>query len=115
MLIGSFNKLHAYTRSINFELQCLFAKQLNESEHLVISGYSFGDQGINSRIISWALSSRKRKIYLIHKAPEDLILNARPAIRTNFNFLQKQNKIFYIREFIDNKTSWSTIKEIVFN
>ncbi len=113
MLIGSFNKLHAYTRSINFELQCLFAKQLNESNDLIISGYSFGDQGINSRIINWALGSKERKIYLIHKQPDNLIRNARPAIRTNFSFLYKQNKIFHIEEYITEKTSWSEIKKTI--
>lgn len=115
MLIGSFNKLQAYTRSINFELQCLFSKQLNETDDLIISGYSFGDQGINSRIINWALASRNRRIFLIHKNPDDLIQNARPAIQTNFSFLNKNKNIFHIEEYITENTTWSGIKSFLYN
>ncbi|OGU42160.1 MAG: hypothetical protein A2315_04015 [Ignavibacteria bacterium RIFOXYB2_FULL_35_12] len=115
MLIGSFNKLHAYSRSINFDLQCLFAKQLSESDDLIISGYSFGDQGINSRIINWVLASRNRRIFLIHKNPDELIKNARPAIQTNFSFLNKNGNIFYIKEYIDENTTWIRIKSFINN
>jgi len=113
MLIGSFNKLQAYNRNINFTLQCLFAKQLNESDELIISGYSFGDKGINSRIIDWALASRKRRIILIHKTPNELIIRARPAIRNNFNFLYRQQKIIHIKEYITENTSWTEIKKLI--
>lgn len=113
IIIGRFNKLQAYSRSINFELQCLFADQLNQSDTLIISGYSFGDQGINSRIINWALGSRARNIVLIHKNPDDLIRNARPAIRSVFSFLEKNNKIAYIKDFITKNTKWSEIKSFI--
>lgn len=113
VIIGRFNKLQEYNRSINFELQCLFASQLDQTDTLIISGYSFGDQGINSRIIHWALSSRKRKIFLIHKNPADLIKNARPAIRGIFSFLEKNENVIYIKEFITKDTKWSEIKKYI--
>lgn len=110
MLIGSFNKLLAYSRNINFSLQCLFAKQLNVLDNLIISGYSFNDKGINTRIIDWSLASRNRRIIVIHKNPDELIQNARRAIQNNFSFLDKNGKIFFIEEYITPNTTWAGIK-----
>jgi hypothetical protein len=67
IILGSFNKLSEYSRGINFDLQCLFAKHLNMCNRLIISGYSFGDKGINSRIINWLYGNHQRKIIIIHK------------------------------------------------
>jgi len=113
IIIGRFNKLQAYTRSINFELQCIFAQQINKTNDLIISGYSFGDQGINSRIIHWALHSKERRIFLIHKDPENLILNARPAIRNMFSFLDKQKKIIFITDYITPATKWFELQKFI--
>ncbi|TAL59546.1 MAG: hypothetical protein EPN88_17170 [Bacteroidetes bacterium] len=115
IIIGRFNKLQEYTRSINFELQCLFANQLDQTNNLIISGYSFGDQGINSRLIHWALGSRERRIFVIHKDPDDLIKNARPAIRKIFSFLIKKDKVIYVKDFITKDTKWSDIKKFLLN
>jgi len=110
ILIGSFNKLPAYTKGINFDLQCLFAKYLNECNRLVISGYSFSDQGINSRIINWLYGSRDRKIVIIHKNEKDLIRDARPAISRiiDQNIIQENDLVRIIPKWFQ-ETNWAEI------
>lgn len=111
ILIGSFNKLPAYSKGINFDLQCLFAKYLNECNRLIISGYSFGDQGINSRIINWLYGSRERRIIIIHRNEQELFRNARPAIDSIIqrNNVEQTDLIRIIPKWFQ-ETNWSEIK-----
>ena len=80
LIIGTFNKLNRYSRGVAFELQNMFYTYLEEVERLVISGYSFGDQGINSRIINWFYKNKNRNIIVIHPDPEELKKHVRTAI-----------------------------------
>jgi hypothetical protein len=110
ILIGTFNKLQQYTRGNYFELQYLFQERLQKTNILIISGYSFGDQGINSRIIYWLFKSVKNKIIVIHPEPEKLKKNARPAISNQWNYLIKNNALQVIPKMIQHVT-WEDIKE----
>lgn len=114
LIIGSFNKLRDYSRGTIFDLQCLFSKYLNESNRLIISGYSFGDQGINSRIINWLYGMRDRKIIIIHKNGDELFQNARPAIRSilHWNTKEKTSSINIIPKWFE-ETNWDEIKYYV--
>jgi hypothetical protein len=110
LLIGSFNKLHEYTRGLNFRLQVLFYNYLNESNYLVISGYGFADQGINSRIFDWLYSSKNNRIILIHNNIESLKKSARPAISSELDGWISSGIVFHISKFIEEIT-WQEIKE----
>ncbi len=117
ILIGSLNKLHQYNRSINFELQCLFANKLESCNYIVISGYSFGDQGINTRIIEWLARSNKRKLIIVHKKEcmVDLTEKARPAIQRLLESQNNNNTILTIPKFIEigNRLEWKEIKDLI--
>lgn len=80
ILIGTFNKLSDYSRNIAFELQHLFYSALKTVNTLIVAGYGFGDQGINSRIINWINNNSNNKIILIHPNPDQLKMTARKAI-----------------------------------
>jgi hypothetical protein len=114
LIVGSFNKLRDYSRGIIFDLQCLFSKYLNESNRLILSGYSFGDQGINSRIINWLYGERDRKIIIIHKNEDELFQNARPAIRRilHGDTKEKTSLINIIPKWFE-ETDWDEIKYYV--
>ena len=43
---------------------CRFYHTLNNHSHLIVSGYSFGDKGINEKIIEWIYSGNKRMIII---------------------------------------------------
>lgn len=111
LIMGSFNKLREYSRGAIFDLQCLFSRTLNQCNRLIISGYSFGDQGINSRIINWLYGMRDRKIIIIHKNEEELFQNARPAIQSviRADLTEKTNLIRTIPKWFE-ETNWQEIK-----
>ena len=113
VLMGSFNKLNQYSRSIYFDLLCLFAQKLESCNYLVVGGYSFGDQGINTRIIEWMFKSQLRKLIVIHSKEEELRLRSRPAIRDKWSYLKKKNTILNIKKYIniEDKLEWNELKE----
>lgn len=81
LLVGRFNKMFEYVgRGIFTELHNRFYQGLARTKALVVSGYSFGDRGINTRIIEWVYSSRDNRIVLIDPDPNALRGRARGAI-----------------------------------
>jgi len=108
--IGSFNKIHQYNRGIYFQLQCLFSKLLAESNLIIISGYSFGDQGINNRIIDWVYLDRNNRIIVIHPDEEKLKEHLRPAILGKWDLWLKSNTMKIIPKYIQDVT-WSDLNE----
>jgi hypothetical protein len=65
LLAGTFNKLFDYTDAIFLEFQYRFHRALFESDHLIVCGYSFGDKGINQRIVERMTSVPLCKLLVI--------------------------------------------------
>ncbi len=110
--LGSFNKLNEYSKGINFDLQYLFAKNLNKCDYIIISGYSFGDKGINSRLINWLYKKRGRKMIIIHKNASELFQHARPAISNiqHWDYKEKTDLIRVIPKWFQ-EINWREVKE----
>ena len=53
LLIGTFNKPAKYTEPMLRDVHYQFGKILEETDMLVVCGYSFGDKAINTQLISW--------------------------------------------------------------
>ena len=109
LLIGTFNKISDYSRGIFLELRYQFRSTINESDLIVICGYSFGDKGINSEIIKWYYNKRGRRFIIIHPDRDSLVANARSAIRDKWpewerhsiTFIDKQFENISIDEFME--------------
>jgi hypothetical protein len=73
ILIGRNNKFKDYYKwNIFAELHRRFKESLCHTERLIISGYSFGDEGINNRIVDWLVGNSKRKAIIIDPDPDDI-------------------------------------------
>lgn len=81
LLIGTFNKISAYSSGIFGELHHCFRSTISEANQMVICGYGFGDKGINIEILEWYYDKRGRRLVIIHPDPDSLVANARPAIQ----------------------------------
>lgn len=112
ILIGTFNKMLAYTSGIYAEIYHKFFQYLPETKYLIISGYSFGDKGINARIIKWLYISSEHKIFIIHPNPEILKKEVRGAISEKWDSWIQNNKLSIIKKKIE-EVSWSQIKKIM--
>lgn len=109
ILIGTFNKVYEYTESIFSDIYYQFRSLLSKSKNLVVSGYSFGDKGVNNAILEWLYTDRQNKIIVIHPHPNTLIEDtARMAIRKAYTGIAKNNFVT-IPKYIQD-TSWKEIK-----
>lgn len=112
ILVGTFNKIYEYTEGILSSIYYQFRNLLNKSKCLVITGYSFGDKGINTAIIEWLYSDRQNKIIIIHPNMDNLLRNAaRSAITKSYTGMAKKNFI-NIPKYIQ-ESSWKEIKSVL--
>ncbi|MBI3168715.1 MAG: SIR2 family protein [Chloroflexi bacterium] len=110
ILMGTFNKMFNYTKGIFADIYCLFREALRRTEHLVISGYGFGDKGINIQLVEWMYLSPNNKIMLVEPNIENLKTRARGVIQEHWNSWVTQKKLKIIEEGIE-KTSWERLAE----
>ena len=85
MLIGTFNKIRDYYGTPYFDLAATFRRQLTRINWLVVSGYSFGDKGINTALSEWMDSHQAAKILVLHERGDQCLDRARGAIRDRRN------------------------------
>lgn len=109
LLIGTFNKLLSYTSGIYAELYYAFFRWLPEADSLIIAGYSFGDKGINARIVDWMMASRARRIVIIDPDSDLLKKKARGAIGNRWEDWFNAGRLHVLSKGIES-TSWSEIK-----
>ena len=106
-LIGSFNKLNSYLGGLYEIFYDLLKKRIDNAEFLIVSGYSFGDKGINTRITQFLSSSESKKLIIVHPDKESLKSNARGSFHINILPNSKT-------EIIEKKFEELTIEELIF-
>ena len=104
ILIGTFNKLIDYNSGIFSELFCLFSNKLDQLNILLISGYGFGDVGINTKIIEWYYNDSQNKIILIHKNHDKLKEKARGAISNKWDNWIQEKRLIIINKWFEEVT-----------
>lgn len=113
LLIGTFNKMLGYLSDIFETLYDSFKATLRESNKLIISGYGFGDKGINTQLSHWLNQENAEKMIIIHPYKDDLILHSRGNYRLNFmNADSKHPKVELIEKKFEEVTT-AEIKEVL--
>ena len=84
LLIGTFNKPSRYSWDLMLDSHYRFRKILDDSETLIICGYSFGDKAINTQIVFW--HSLGRSLVVIDRRYQSQVLaTARYAAHNSLN------------------------------
>ena len=96
LLIGKFNKPTEYSQGIFLDLHHRFRSTLREADWLVVCGYSFGDKGINTAILEWYYAKRGRRLLIIHPDRDELVSNARAAIRNKWDEWEDRDAIEFM-------------------
>ena len=110
ILTGTFNKLIDYNSGIFSDLFCLFPQKLAQIKTLIISGYGFGDVGINTKIIEWYYKNSQNKIILIHKNPDELKEKSRGAISGKWGNWIKEERLIIIKKWFEEITFYELNK-----
>lgn len=88
ILVGTENKIFSYSSGIYLRLISSFQKHLDEVDRLVVSGYSFGDMGINRLIFDWLDEDSSRRLLLISRDTQWLVEQGQ-HIRSRVDFADK--------------------------
>lgn len=114
LLVGVFNKIMAYTTYFFVDLFAAFWRSLRRASDLVVSGYSFRDKGVNSRLTDW-ISQRpqgSRRLIVIHRDPSSLRDGARGAIRNNWDRWLANGVLRLVERDIQD-CDWSDVRPLV--
>jgi SIR2-like domain len=108
MLLGTFNKIRDYFESPYFDLTATFRGQMTKIRCLLVSGYSFGDKGINAVLSEWMRTHRRARIVVLADEGSQCFEHARGAIRR----LREEypNRIFAHRSYLVN-CKWRDLRE----
>ncbi len=71
--LSGINKATAYQRGIYADIHFRFHELLRSCDHMVMSGYGWGDTAINFQLDSWLDRCRRNTIVLLHENPEQLV------------------------------------------
>lgn len=114
ILLGTYNKMLDYTGGINEDIFYHFYKSFRKVKDLIICGYSFGDRGINTKIINWIYLSPINKIIVIHPEPDKLKAGSRGSIGNKWDGWLQQDKLNLVPKGIED-TSWDELKRLLNN
>ncbi len=76
LTIGTYNKLEDYNYGVFPHLLTCFQNLLYQTDKVVVSGYGFGDAGVNLRLFDWLGSEPSKQLVIIHPKPSELELLA---------------------------------------
>lgn len=107
-LAGTFDKIFGCEGWIFPDQHHRFQAALRASNRLVVIGYGFRDQAINSRLIGWLGRSRDNRIVVAHGKPERLPAFARTAIKTHWKRWVTEGRVRIIPSWIAD-TTWADI------
>ena len=112
LLIGTFNKLAEYSQRIFLDLHHRFRSTLREADQLVVCGYSFGDKGINTAVIEWYYEKRGRRFLIIHPDRNELVCNARGAIRNKWDQWEKRKSVEFMARRLEQVDADEFLRKI---
>lgn len=112
ILAGTFNKMLDYTASIFADIHCLFRDSVRAGRHLIVSGYGFGDKGVNSQIVEWMYQSESNTIYLIHPNPGDCKSKSRGVILKHWDRWFGADRLRLLECGIE-EADWASIKRLI--
>jgi hypothetical protein len=105
ILAGKHNKMLQYQRGFYGDLHCRFRTSIYRADTLVVSGYSFGDKGINNTLIEW-MRPAAHSLVVVHPKPASLPTGARPAAARSIDLLERTGRLRILPAAAED-VSWS--------
>jgi hypothetical protein len=90
LIVGTFNKAMDYHRGVWADLYWWFEALLRRSRRVVVVGYGFGDQALNSALIRWMAKDDERQLFVGDLDPVAMLQRARAAARRQLAFWKER-------------------------
>lgn len=108
-VLSGINKIVSYNGGVFADMFYRFHRALVESNTMIMSGYGWGDLGINIRIEAWLDESAHHKLILLHKEPE-LLLNRSPQLDRSYEHWTRLGKVLSVRSWLGEVSSYELIE-----
>lgn len=108
-LIGTFNKIRDYAKRPYFDLWAEFRKRLDRMDWLIVSGYSFGDKGVNGDLVWWLGNNPQSRLIVLAENSDACVEGARGAIWRLWYKLK--NDRFLLHPNYLGDCSWHELKQ----
>ena len=102
-LTGVGNKFASYNLGIYAEMMFRFHETLKATNSIVMSGYGWGDRGINTRLIDWLSGQKERRLFLLHERPEEFV-EKQTSLTIRRDHLKQQGQLIEVRKWMQNVT-----------
>ncbi|MBI4909711.1 MAG: SIR2 family protein [Acidobacteria bacterium] len=109
LLIGTFNKIRDYFKTPYFDLQATFRRQMSKIDCLMVSGYSFGDKGVNAVLSEWMHESAESKLIVLHADGDRCLERGRGAIWKLWERYARTRRMLTFPSYLNN-TSWGILR-----
>lgn len=111
-LAGTFDKIFGYEMWIYPDQHYRFSESLRVSNRLVVIGYGFRDQAINSRLIAWLSRSDDNRIIIAHGEPDEIPRLARTAIQNHWQRWLNEDRVRIAPSWVAG-TEWAEIAALL--
>ncbi len=102
ILAGTHSKAVRYGFGIYAEMHFWFHRLLKEHTTVAMSGYGWGDRGINGRMMEWLHADGDRRLFLMHKRLDDLVSYSKSSLRHSYTPLVNDGRIIPIRKWMQH-------------
>lgn len=72
-VLSGLNKIKYYNYGIYTDIHYHFQRVLYQNNLMIMSGYGWGDDAINTRLMTWLDKKKEHKLILLHKNPNELM------------------------------------------
>ncbi|MDZ7724218.1 MAG: SIR2 family protein [candidate division KSB1 bacterium] len=104
-LTGTMNKVSDYYFGIFSIIHCIFENVMRKHDLMIMSGYGWNDKGINGKLFQWILSSRKKRLVLLHENPEETIKrHSKSAMWHRYDGLVKDGRLIPVKKWLSDVT-----------
>lgn len=112
LLAGTTNKELAYGSGIFLELMFQFHHLLKQTRLLIVSGYGFGDKGINNRLWAWLDERGENRLLVLHAEIQELHRKAKPSFAFNMTRHKEAKKFLYVEKWLCDCTPEDIHREV---
>ena len=102
-VLSGLNKINYYNSGMYTDIHYHFQRVLYQNSLMIMSGYGWGDDPINNRLMTWLDKKKENKLILLHKDPGELMLRSMVMDRDYSNWV-KLNKLKPIFKWLSDTT-----------
>lgn len=102
-VLSGLNKINYYNSGIYTDIHYHFQRVLYQNGLMVMSGYGWGDDPINNRLMTWLDKKRENKLILLHENPK-LLMDRCMVFDRDFSNWVKLGKLKPIGKWLSHAT-----------